>query len=152
MATENKSVYAVSPTGYLVFGTLGAIALWKIGKAIFSNDNSGGTSTTLPEQGEKTYTDDQYKIFADGIETGVWGTGPLGVWTEDDEAIGDILMQMNTLGDVIALNNAYGIRTRGIILSDGGNLVQTINNYLDSDVKSDVNEDYRNKNILWVWP
>jgi Ca2+-binding RTX toxin-like protein len=141
-----------TPAKFAVAGGA-AFLVWKAGKAIFSNDKSGGTTDQLPPgQGTKTFTDSEYAILADGIETAVWGTDILGVWSEDDSAIGDILMLMETTADVVALNNAYGVRTRGVVLTSGGNLVQTVTSYLDADVKEDVNADYRDKGIQWIWP
>ncbi len=130
----------------------GIFILYHIGRAIFSTDKSGGTSQKLLCDGtELTYPGNQYKIAADAIEAAIWGTWYLPSWTENDETIGAILMQMQTTDDVCALNNAFGTRFRGVIFKDGGNLAQTLQAYLDKSVKNKVNEYYYSRGIQWFW-
>ena len=92
-----------------------------------------------------------YTAFADQIEAAIWGTSGIASWWEDDQQIGDILKQMNTLDDVRALIAAYGVRTVGTILEDGGNLVESIASYLDEDIKDQVNNNYLSKGINFQW-
>lgn len=119
---------------------------------LFNQDKSGGTSDDIEVNENKlSYPIGTYKVYADEIEAAIWGTGAFPSMTEDDEAIGLILMDMNTADDVYQLATEYGVRTRGVLLEDGGNLVETIQTYLDSDIKATVNADYRAKNIPFQW-
>lgn len=130
----------------------GGILVYKIIQA-FSNDKSGGTSDELDvEENNLTYPLNNYKVFADGIEAAIWGTSAFPSFTEDDDAIGAILKAMQTTDDVYELVTAYGIRTRGALLEDGGNLVESIQQYLDDDVRDEVNALYQQKNIDFLWP
>lgn len=115
------------------------------------NDNSGGTTDEITTGGDNfTYPPHQYQLYADMFEA-AWLSGPFGV-TEDDTAMGAILMEMQTTDDVIALNNAFGTRNvYGWTFLSGGNLSQIVHKYLDNDVKAKVNEDYALKNIAWQW-
>lgn len=152
MATRKKisSWYgSLSPGWQLGIAAGSAFILYKIGKAIFSNDNSGGTSDVLNVGKNLTYTENDYKTLADAIEAAIWGTWALPSITEDDQAIGDILMMMQTDDDVAMLNNKYGKRFRGVLFEDGGNLTQSIHAYLDQDVKNQVNQYYRSSGINW---
>jgi len=125
----------------ILFGAVGAFLLYRL----FKSDQSGGTSdeNISYTASNLTYSNIQYKIFADEIEAAVWGTGAIAAWWEDDEEIGRILMEMQNIDDVKALISAYGRRYAGVLLQEGGNLVQTIENYLDDDIKEEVNEVYK---------
>ena len=122
-------------------------------KLFLKKDQSGGTSDVNVPVNTNNLTFDPYayKIYADGIEAAIWGTGSIASWTEDDEAIGEILSKMQNLDDVKALIAAYGRRYVGVFLSDGGNLVQMITEYLDNDVKEDVNNTYASRGINFEW-
>lgn len=121
----------------------------------FDKDESGGTSHDVDDDdintGNLSYQRHTYKAFADAIEAAVWGTGAFPAMTEDDAAIGQILMQMQNIDDVYALMDAYGVRGVGIVLQDRGNLVETIQRYLDADVKRDVNTAYQQRGINFAW-
>lgn len=126
---------------------VGAFIAYKL----FSSDESGGTSDTdpdtEPDKKNLSYPPGSYTLFADTIEAAIYGTyGIVTLW-EDDEAVADVLMQMNTLDDVYMLIEKYGRRYVGIFISDGGNLIQTIQEYLDNDLIEDVNANYQAKNI-----
>lgn len=128
-----------------------ALAIYLIGKNLFSTDNSGGTTGSLSCGSNTSYTNNEYATLADTIETSIWGTWWIPSPVEDDLSIAAALMLMNTTDDVCRLNNAYGVRTRGVLLEDGGNLVQTIHAYLDEDKKAEVNAYYVTKGINWSW-
>lgn len=132
----------------------GGLLLAYLGYKLFSKkDQSGGTSDVNISVNANNLTFDPYayKIYADGIEAAIWGTGPIAAWTEDDEAIGEILSKMQNLDDVKALIAAYGRRYVGVFLSDGGNLAQMITEYLDNDVKENVNNIYASRGINFQW-
>jgi len=45
------------------------------------------------------------------------------------------------------------VRTVGVLFaSDGGNLVQMIQEYLDNDLKEEVNRVYKARKIDFLWP
>lgn len=130
----------------------GAYLLYKL----FVDDDivegqSHTSGNTEPNPANLSYPLGTYDMYADEIFVAVWGAGAIASWTEDDELIASILMDMQTLDDVYALLRAYGRRTVGIVLEDGGNLVETVSRYLDDGLKDDVNEDYRAKNIPFQW-
>jgi len=129
----------------------GGIVLSKL----FSNDKSGGQSdqsgNTKPNKKNLSYAPGAYEIWADEIETSIFGSYGIVLPWEDDEKIGEILKYMNTLDDVYQLIESYGRRYVGIFIQDGGNLAQTISSYLDEDIVSEVNQDYEQKNISFRW-
>jgi len=136
----------------IILGVGGLYVGWRIYDALTA-DESGGTSDDLDvNETNLTYPENNYKVFADGIEAAIWGTGFIPSMNEDDDAIGNILMAMKTTDDVYELVTAYGIRTRGVLLEDGGNLVETLQEYLDDDVREDVNAYYVQQNINFQWP
>lgn len=116
-------------------------------------DESGGTSENLDvDTSGLTYPENQYKILADSIEAYVWGSGVLPSFTEDDAAIGEALKSMMTLDDIYFLIEKYGRRNAGIFIREGGNLVQTITEYLDEDIKNEVNQVYQARGLNFFWP
>lgn len=117
------------------------------------DDIEEGQSHTRVDPNKKrlSYPIGSYDIWADELFTAIWGDGFIADWTEDDDLIGDILSRMNNIDDVYQLIKSYGRRTVGLVVEDGGNLPEEIAEYLDDDVKDDVNEDYRTKNIPFQW-
>lgn len=131
------------------------VALYIVYRVFFEDENlAGGTSQNIEvDTNQLTYPENQYKIFADAIFTAVWGDSVIASWTEDDEAIASILKQMRTTDDVYQLIRAYGVRYVGVLFnSDGGNLVTTVTEYLDNDLKKEVNETYTARGIDFIWP
>lgn len=126
-----------------------AIAIFVFRFFFGKKDQSGGTSTNIPKPDETklSYSKNEYKIIADAIEVAVFGAYGVTLPFEDDTEIGRLLMLMQTEEDVYQLILEYGERYVGVIIKEGGNLVQTINEYLDNDIKQQVNENYRNKGI-----
>jgi hypothetical protein len=128
-------------------------ALWKISK-LFSavgeglgkpeNAQTGGSETVEPNSSKLTYPLYKYKALADQFEGAVWNG--LGFY-EDDDAMEFILSQMNNDDDFIALSNAYGVRGRGLVLRDYYNLPTTITNYMDTENKMRVNDNYAAKGM-----
>jgi len=117
------------------------------------DDKSGGSSDEdiKIDALNLSYDPLTYKVLADGIETSIWGSSGIASWWEDDAAVGDILKKMNTIDDVKALIQAYGNRFVGTLFKDGGNLAETVSEYLDTDIKASVNQDYNTKNINFQW-
>lgn len=142
------------PTGGKVIAVGGAgLIAWHIGNLLFgTEDRGGGTSQDIGCGNNVSFTDNQFKVFADGIENAIWGTAWIPTPWEDDQEIADILTSMRTTDDVCHLVRIFGVRYRGIFLNDGGNLVQYIQSYLDADKKRAVNQFYLANNINWVWP
>jgi hypothetical protein len=116
-------------------------------------DQTGGTSENLNvDERNLSYSENQYKILADSIEAYVWGSGTLPNFFEDDTAIGGALKTMFTLDDIYFLIETYGRRYAGTFIQEGGNLVQTISEYLDEDIKQEVNQVYQSRGINFFWP
>lgn len=113
------------------------------------SDQSGGTSDQNIEYNVKrlTFSPFQYKVFADTIETAIFGAYAIPTPWEDDETVARILQEMQNNDDVKALIDAYGRRYVGIFIQDGGNLVQTVAEYLDNDLIQQVNNNYAKKGI-----
>lgn len=131
----------------LLFGVgIGALLLYFIFR---KKDQSGGTSDTelVLNPNNLTFGPNQYRIFADAIENAIYGSYAIPKPWEDDTAVARILMEMQTDDDVAALIAAYGRRYIGILIQDGGNLVQTIQEYLDADLITQVNNNYQKKGI-----
>jgi len=155
LAKIYKIQNTTSGTKYTVGAVAGIIAgAWLLSK-LFSNDKSGGQSdesgNTKPDKKNLSYALGAYEIWADEIETSIFGSYGITLPWEDDEKIGEILKYMNTLDDVYQLINAYGRRYVGVFIQDGGNLAQTISSYLDEDIVSEVNQNYEQKNISFRW-
>lgn len=134
------------------------IATGAVGVILYNwltGDESGGTSDTDPDtdpdKENLSYPPGTYSLFADTIEAAIYGNYAIVTLWEDDEAVGDVLKQMNTLDDVYMLIEKYGRRYVGVFISDGGNLVETIQEYLDDDVKNSVNKNYQAKGIPFQW-
>jgi hypothetical protein len=117
-------------------------------------DETGGTSESLSayDMDDLSYNENQYKILADSIEAHVWGSGSLPAFTEDDTAIGQALKSLFNLADIYFLIETYGRRYAGSFIQEGGNLVQTISEYLDEDIKDEVNATYQARGINFFWP
>lgn len=132
----------------------GVYFVYKIFKGLGSfigapEGSQSGTAVDLPVNTTKlTYSPEQYKVFADQIESAVWSGFDL---TEDDEAFAQVLSQMNTNDDVKQLINAYGVRGEGVVIQKYYNLVQTVEMYLDDDLKEVVNNVYQSKGITFRW-
>lgn len=110
---------------------------------------TGGSSQNLPvDTNRLSFPRNNYKAFADEIEQAIWGGFDL---TEDDEAVAQVLSMMNTNDDVQELINAYGTRGEGILIQKYYNLVQTVQMYLDDDLKEAVNNIYQTKGIQYRW-
>lgn len=146
MAEKNRNFLSV-----LVPIGAGSLLLYFLLK---KKDESGGTSESEVNYDPKnlTYSDLEYKTIADAVETYVFGSGGLVSFTEDDAAIGNALKLMFTFDDVAKLIETYGRRYVGVFISEGGNLVQTISEYLDDDVKNSVNATYQARGINFFWP
>lgn len=128
---------------------------YKIVKGILSigappaGTTTGGTAQNQPvNTANISWPMASFASFADEIEQAVWGGLDV---TEDDEAIGQVLSMMNTKDDVQQLINTYGVRGEGVFIQKYYNLPQTIQTYLDSDVKGRVNSIYQQKGIQYVW-
>lgn len=146
-----KRLSDLTPTQKTVLAVGGAFAFYKLYQW-FKKDNSGGTTDylPLPAGSQLSFPEFQYQAYADMFEA-AWLSGPFG-WSEDDAAMGEILMAMKTDADVIALNNAWGERhVHGVSFFSGGNLSQVVQKYLDNDVKQQVNANYEFKGINWRW-
>jgi hypothetical protein len=143
----------ITPQKILLFGAAGLAVVWLGWKIFKPGDQSGGTSNTNLDIDEKklTYPKNDYKIWADTLEAFIWGTSIMGVFSEDDEGIGEILILMHNDNDIAQLIKDYGIRTTGILLKEGGNLVESIATYLDQDVKEVVNIEYEARGIKFRW-
>lgn len=128
----------------------GAALLWWL----WPDDKSGGTTHNDLDinPDNLTYPRNQYKVIADSLEAFIWGNSGIASWTEDDQAIGNGLKLMFTADDVAQLIQDYGVRKVGVFIQDGGNLVESIAEYLDEDVKADVNATYASRGIPFIWP
>lgn len=95
-----------------------------------------GEQAVLTSQGmKKSYTNSQYNGFADDLYIAMKGIGT------DEDMIGNVMSKMQNDLDVIALNNAYGIR-------DGYDLKTWLRNDLSpSDMNRYVNNILRQKGI-----
>lgn len=146
--SQGKTWIERNPGTAAALAAAAAFGLYKI----FSSDQSGGTSqNNEADPRYLSYPPDWYNVAADQIEAAVWGTSGIAAWTEDDQAIATILLMMRSDDDIDALINAYGIRTVGTLIKDGGNLVETISEYLDQDMKEEVNEAYQVIGITYRW-
>jgi len=136
---------------WIVGGIVGAIILYNV----LTSDESGGISdtsdNTKPDKSNLTYLVGAYDIWADEIEAAIYGGYAIVSLWEDDTAIAFVLKQMETIDDVYQLIRAYGRRYVGVFISDGGNLPQAVTEYLDNDLKSEVNQDYQTKGIPFQW-
>lgn len=90
-----------------------------------------------------------YKAAADQIQEAVWGA-PFAAW-ENDEAIRDGLLIAWTLDDVQKLSCEYGVRGANDAMSATYNLAQTVRNFLDADLRQEVNSTYNSRGIDFAW-
>lgn len=132
------------------------LIVWLLKKffSFFSNPATTGQGGSAQEQVQVnkenlTYDDAVYSSLADQIQAAVWGS--ILDLTEDDEAMRDALLKMETLDDVKKLIVVYGVRGEGIVLQEYYNLPQTITKYLDTDYKQEVNAVYQQKGIQYQW-
>lgn len=125
------------------------IGLYKV-YSWLTADQSGGDSHNVDVGNNVTYTDNEFRVMADGLESAFF-TGPFGM-TEDDTAIGVILKRMRTTDDVAKLTTTFGVRhLHGNSMLSGGNLVQMVQVFLDDDIKEQVNASYEQRGIQWFW-
>jgi hypothetical protein len=126
---------------YWLYIVVALVILW----ALFWKKQDPQDSTTIVvKPGNLSYDLNQYKIFADSIEASLH-IGDAWSPYEDDEEVGTTLKRMNTDDDWYQLIKAYGHRET--TWPTELNLVETIQAYLDQDVKDDVNQDWSNKGI-----
>lgn len=102
------------------------------------DSKSGGSEDIPVNENNLTYDSGVYNQMADSIEVAIWG----GAFTEDDTSVGDTLLRCMNDDDFNELSRVYGIRGEGVIIQYYYNLLQTIEMYVDNDVRQDVNENY----------
>lgn len=94
-----------------------------------------------------------YDQYADALEQLFWGNFPFGPSDDDQQAIVDILSEMNNLDDLSALLNAFGLRCYPAWLCESlDSLTSAVQQNLDLDFKISLNENYLEKLIPYVWP
>lgn len=91
-----------------------------------------------------TYDKNQYLLFADQIESALRIGDSWSPW-EDDTAVGDVLKLMNNDDDYYQLIVDYGKRETTPFTQQ--TLPQTLESYLDEDVREAVNENWINKGM-----
>jgi hypothetical protein len=135
--------------GKMAIIAAGGLGVYKI-YSWLTADQSGGDSQNVDVGNNVTYTNNQFRVFADALEAAFF-TGPFGM-TEDDTAIGVILKKMRTTDDVARLTRVFGVRhLHGSSFLTGGNLVQLVQSLLDKDIKNEVNAYYEANGIEWFW-
>jgi len=145
---KNNNTSKIAPlVTYLAIGG-GAYLLYRLFKKPVIED---GTSQDISYNANNlTYPDATYTVLADAIYQ-AFNIAGFSSFYEDDEAIGNALMQMQSNDDVAKLIRTYGTRA-GTLLTTDKNLVEAVQAYLDNDVKETVNANYQSKGINFYWP
>lgn len=93
------------------------------------------------------------RTLADRIYSAIYGSG--GFWggsvPEDEQAVVDALLEVNTTGDAALLVDEYGVRGGVWTLTGDLDLPGAIRTYLSASDIETVNTDYRRRNIEWSW-
>jgi hypothetical protein len=109
--------------------------------------------TTIVPLTDPTWTLEQAQTAALNIYGAVYGSGEF--WTgqtfEDEQAILDILLTVNTDGDAALLTQVYGRRSGAWSWSGPLTLPATLREYVSASDLQAVNEDYSQRGILWNW-
>ncbi len=122
-------------------------ALGYSGYKLFSSEKSTALDAPAPG-GSPSFSQLEFNSMADAIEMAIYaGAFPV---TEDDTLIAAVLKRMRKDRDVYELIKAYGMRG-GTLLTTDINLVQAISNFLDNDLKAEVNSNYGTKGIAYRW-
>lgn len=97
-----------------------------------------------------SYDKNSYFVRAESIWANNFGTSAWWpqLW-EYDVAVGNTLKEMKNDMDVAALICAYGEKDCDIFATC--TLPEVIAQFLDEDIKAEVNQDYRNKGITFTW-
>jgi hypothetical protein len=102
---------------------------------------------------DPTWTMEQAQTAALAIYGAVYGSGQF--WTgqtfENEQAIIDTLLSVNTDGDAALLVEVYGRRSGSWSLSGALTLPATLREYVSASDLQAVNEDYSERGILWNW-
>lgn len=141
MSTKRRDI---KPIHVLGVGILG----YGIYKALTAKHDSSLKGCAKPRN-NLTLPLDVYGSLADQMQAAIWYY--FDGFAEDDEAMRDILLQLNTDDDVKELICVYGVRGQHGYLSGHlfpqYNLVNSVQNYLDSDYKEYVNKTYAARGI-----
>lgn len=149
MSVVKDTWYDLPGWGKMAIIVAGGLGVYKV-YSWLTADQSGGNSQNVDVGDNVTYTNNQFRVFADSLEAAFF-SGFLGM-TEDDRIIGEILKRMRTTDDVARLTRVFGVRhIHGASFLTGGNLVQLVQSLLDSDVKNAVNAYYEANGIEWFW-
>jgi hypothetical protein len=146
---EYIKIAALVVGGYYVLKTIGAIGSGV--SNVFSEPEIEEGTSQLDCAGldDLSHEDFTYKAAADQIQEAVWGA-PFAAW-ENDDAIRDGLLIAWTLDDVQKLNCEYGVRGANDAMSATYNLAQTVLNFLDNDLRQEVNNTYQERGIDFAW-
>jgi hypothetical protein len=130
-------------TAFLIF-----LAYQIVNRILRTDVTQGGTSPEDIKPGtDLTYSNNEYILFADTIESAFWDT--FGNFTEDDELAFEVLSKMQTNDDFYKLVKVYGTRGRGLIIVDAYNLIQSIEILLDNEYKEQLNNLYSQRGIKY---
>jgi hypothetical protein len=98
-----------------------------------------------------SFPDDVYNVFADQIQSAIWYY--MDGFAEDEKAVVQVMIQMETDDDVKEIICVYGIRGQAGYLSDAIypdlGLVETLTKYLGSGHKETINEVYESRGISY---
>lgn len=149
-ALDIAKIAAIAVGGYYVLKTLAKVG-GGISDAIGEDPIEEGTSQNTPGNAANlSHAKFVYDAAADAIQTAVWDQSLFALF-EDDDVIKNALLIAHNLDDVRQLSYVYGVRGANDAMSARYNLVQTVANYLDANLKSEVNAIYATRGINFAW-
>lgn len=113
-------------------------------------DDAGHSQDHCGNPNNYSWREENYEMMADQISDAVWNYGFFGV-TENDRAIANALLGCWTDDDVFKLACTYGVRGAPDAYSGQMNLVMTVTNRLDDDMKEEVNAAYQQRGMTTYW-
>jgi len=136
-------------TATLALVAAGAVAVYFLYNYFSSDDDSALDVTIDPSK--LTYSNNWYKLQADNLQQHLWAYCASLFGCEDDQAVANILMQVDTDHDWYKLILEYGQRGPTDWLESffwpDLNLIETIARYLDQDQVDQVNTNWSSKNL-----
>lgn len=152
---ESRSSQALDwvKTGLYIYLGIKAIELIQGAQSAMSDnqyDAGGSASNCNFNANNLTLPIFEYDTIADGIQNAIWETGLFAMYERDDVIAGGLMM-MNNLDDIQKLICVYKWRGAKDAASAVLSLPQSVEKFLDDNLKQVVNQNYLDRGINFQW-
>lgn len=148
-ALDYVKLAAIVVGGYYVVKTISSVGSGV--SEVFSEPEieEGTSQLDCDNIGDLSHQPFVYKVAADQIQNAIWNA-PFAAW-ENDQDIFDALVIAWNLNDVRQLSCEYGVRGANDAISNTYNLAQSVREFLDRDLRDQVNNIYAQRGIDFSW-